>query len=65
MAVERSADTKPFPGSSTGNQSGIGGPPDTEPETPTTKGKPTERYPGSPTGNASGTGEGQKADSDR
>ena len=65
MAVERSTDTKPFPGSPTGNQSGVGGAPESRPETPTTKGKPTEPYPGSPTGNASGTGEGHNTDSDR
>jgi hypothetical protein len=66
MSVERSTETKPFPGSPTGNQSGVGGTPDhPKPETPATKGKPTEPYPGSPTGNASGTGEGHNADSDR
>jgi hypothetical protein len=65
MAVERSTDTKPFPGSPTGSRSGVGDTPDSKPEATTTKSKPTEPYPGSPTGNASGTGEGHNTDSDR
>ncbi|MBN8902141.1 MAG: hypothetical protein BGO51_08905 [Rhodospirillales bacterium 69-11] len=54
MADEKTEATKPFPGSPTGNRSGVG---DKRPEDQ--KGdKPaaTEAFPGSPTGNASGAG---------
>lgn len=58
MANEKTPETKPFPGSPTGNQSGAGG---TRHEQ--VKGKtPTEPYPGSPTGNASGAGDTPEAD---
>ena len=54
MTKDKTADTKPFPGSPTGNQSGV---PDDA--TPPADKKPTEAYPGSPTGNASGAGDTQ------
>ena len=54
MTNDKTSDTKPFPGSPTGNQSGV---PDNA--TPAADKKPTETYPGSPTGNASGAGDTQ------
>jgi hypothetical protein len=64
MTTEKNGDTKPFPGSPTGNQSGAGashggtpGTQEAEPGTQETEKKPTETYPGSPTGNASGVGD--------
>ncbi len=56
---------KPFPGSPTGNRSGVGAP---APEQATSKDKPTDPnakkptapFPGSPTGNASGVGKADK-----
>lgn len=55
MTEQAKSESKPFPGSPTGNRSGVGA---ERPEPETTAGKkPTEPYPGSPTGNASGTGE--------
>jgi hypothetical protein len=53
MTDEKNTETKPFPGSPTGNQSGVGGSHSGNKSTKTDK-EPTAPYPGSPTGNASG-----------
>lgn len=47
-------ETKPFPGSPTGNQSGVGEQHSPEKKPAQGKEAPTENFPGSPTGNASG-----------
>ncbi|MBN8875030.1 MAG: hypothetical protein J0H67_19510 [Rhodospirillales bacterium] len=54
MAAEKTDATKPFPGSPTGNKSGVGG--DRPDAQQAGKPAPTDAAPGSPTGNASGTG---------
>ena len=59
MTAEKSPETKPFPGSPTGNQSGVGALDSTDKKG--TEEKPTEAYPGSPTGNASGVGDTPEA----
>jgi hypothetical protein len=61
MTAEKHSDTKPFPGSPTGNQSGVGTSNSTSKDTEATGKKPTAPYPGSPTGNASGVGDTPKA----
>ncbi len=57
MTTEGSPKTKPFPGSPTGNQSGVGGSESDSQHTTQPGKKPTASYPGSSTGNASGTGD--------
>ena len=49
--------TDAFPGSQTGNRSGLGaGEPSRDGDTGRPEKKPTDPYPGSPTGNRSGAG---------
>jgi len=63
MIEQAKSDSAPFPGSPTGNRSGVGAgesKPKTEDDT-----QPTSPFPGSPTGNASGTGASGEATKER